>query len=188
MTMAGTQTMARGRFLTGLLLGLVIGAVAAAGGTVWYINHASSKGWIDAGAMWILLPGHAPAGPMPQTFAIPAKAWDYGAETAALEPNVTEQPGVLRVQLGEVRGNVGVSLARPDGSALVSKERPVTAADSGKPVYFRVTGREGLIAVLVRNYNAEGQVGSVAVNTVAYIPEAGLSRDQLSEINKGGVN
>ena len=129
-----------------------------------------------------------PAGPMPQTFAIPAKAWDYGAETAALEPIVTEQPGVVRVQLGEVRGAVGVSLARPDGSALVSKERPVTANDSGKAVYFRVTGREGLIAVLLRNYNAEGQVGSVAVNAIAYVPEEGLSRDQLSEINKGGVN
>jgi hypothetical protein len=180
--------MGRGRFLAGLVLGLAIGAVAAAGGTAWYFNHSLGKSWIDAGAQWILLPGHTPAGPLPQTFAIPAKAWDYAAETEALEPTVTEQPGVLRIQLGDVSGSVGVSLARPDGSALVSKERAVTAGDSGKVVYFRITGREGLIAVLVRNYNAQGQAGSVAVAGVAYVPREGLSKAQLGEINRGGLN
>jgi hypothetical protein len=179
---------APGRFLTGLVLGLVIGAVAAGAGTAWYLGRQAANRWIDAGTMWVLLPGQTPAPPLPQTFSIPTKAYDYGASTKALAATVTAQPVFVRVQLGAVTGSVGVSLDRPDGSALLSKEQPVTAKDSGKALYFRIDPGLGPVSLLVRNYAAEGQPGSVAVNAVSYIPEAGLSKDQLSEINKGGVN
>jgi hypothetical protein len=177
-----------GRFLAGLAIGLVVGAAAACAGTIWLIDFKQSRAWIDAGAHWVRLPSHEAAGDLPQTFAIPAKAYDYGATTLALSPVVTERPSVIRVTLGAVQGSVGVSVDRPDGSALISGERPVTAKDSGKSVYFRVSGREGLVALLVRNYAAEGQPGSVTVNSVAFAPEDGLSKAQLSEINKAGLN
>jgi hypothetical protein len=179
---------ARGRFVAGLVLGLVVGALAAGAGTAWYLGRQAADRWIDAGAMWVVLPSQAPAPPLPQTFAIPAKAYDYGATTRSLAATVTGQPSILKVQLGAVSGRVGVSLDRPDGSALVSKEQPVTAADSGKALYFRVVPRQGPVSLLVRNYAAEGQPGSVAVSAVTYAPEAGLSKDQLNEINKAGVN
>jgi hypothetical protein len=44
------------------------------------------------------------------------------------------------------------------------------------------------VSLLVRNYAAEGQPGSIAVKAVTYVPEAGLSKGQLSDINKAGVN
>jgi hypothetical protein len=179
---------AHGRFLAGLVLGLVVGALAAGAGTAWYLGHQASNRWIDAGTAWVLLPSQAPAAPLPQTFAIPAKAYDYGATTRPLAPTVTGRPAIVKIQLGAVSGSVGVSLDRPDGSALVSKEQPVTAKDSGRALYFRVDPRQGAVSLLVRNYGAEGQPGSVAVSAVSYIPEAGLSKDQLSEINKGGVD
>lgn len=178
----------RGRFLAGLVLGVVIGAVAAGGGTIRYLGWRAAHSWIDAGTAWTLLPSQAPAPALPQTFAVPAKAYDYGAMTKALASTITEQPAILRVQLGAVSGSVGVSLARPDGSALVSKERPVSARDSGAALYFRVSPPPGPLSLLVRNYAAEGHPGSVAIAAVAYVPEAGLSKDQLSEINKAGLN
>jgi hypothetical protein len=187
MTMLETRP-ARGRFLAGLILGLAVGAIAAGAGTAWYLARQAAHSWIDAGTMWVLEPSQAAAPALPQTFAIPAKAYDYGATTKALAATVTGQPAIVRVELGAVSGSVGVSLDRPDGSALVSKERPVTAKDSGATLYFRVTPWQGPVSLLVRNYAAEGQPGSIAVKAVTYVPEAGLSKGQLSDINKAGVN
>jgi hypothetical protein len=155
--------------------------------TVSLDHYLDARRWIDAGVVWVRLPGQTEAGPLPQTFAIPAKAYDYGAETRALEPVVTERPGFLKVQLGEVRGQVGLSLARPDGSALLSPERPLGARHSGKAVYLRVTGREGLVGVLVRNYAAQGVPGAVTVTGVSYIAQEAASKAQLSEINAAGA-
>jgi hypothetical protein len=178
----------RAPFLAGMVLGLIVGALAAGAATAWYLGRQASSRWIDAGTTWVLLPSQTRTPPLPQTFAIPAKAYDYGATTRALAATVTGQPTIVKVQLGAVTGSVGVSLDRPDGSALQSKEQPVTAKDSGKALYFRVTTRLGPVSLLVRNYAAEGQPGSVAVNAVSYSPEASLSKDQLGEINKAGLN
>jgi hypothetical protein len=175
----------RGRFSVGLAVGIVIGAVLTGAATVAVHRYRDARQWIDAGAVWVRLPSQIEAGPMPQTFAIPAKAYDYGAETRALEPVVTEGPAFLRVQLGEVKGQVGLSLAKPDGSALISRERPLTAKDSGKTAYFHVTGREGLVAILVRNYAAEGRPGAVTIKGVAFIPQSAASKVQLGQISAG---
>jgi hypothetical protein len=153
-----------------------------------YLTFKSATLWVDAGAKWQRLPAHADAGPLPQTFVVPGKAYDYGATTAPLDSAITQGGMLVRVTLGAVQGKVGLSLDKPDGSALVSTERVLTAADSGKTAYFRVSGHEGPIALLVRNYDAEGQVGEVTINAVAYAPEARLPAKDLSLVHQAGVN
>jgi hypothetical protein len=177
-------------FVGGLLLGLVIGVVlaGAAGFVIAQRPAVAPDPWIPAGAPWLRLPSHALADPLPQTFAVPPVAYGYGATTRVLPPTVTAQPGILRVDLSDVSGTVGVSTARPDGSALVSTEQAVTAMEGKKSVYFWVTAAQGPIAVLLRNYAAQGGPGGATVQAVVYAPLSSLSKDQIAKINQAGVN
>lgn len=174
--------MAGNRYLVGFVAGLVVGVVA----TLAIERHEPA--WIDAGSQWMVLPGHTHIGPLPQTFTTPALAYDYGATTDALSPAATAAgPMLLKVQLGAVTGSVGLSLAKPDGSALVSKEHPLTAKDSGKTAYFRLTGSQGPVSLLVRNYADQGHAGSIEVKSATYAPEARLDAKAMGAINKAGV-
>ena len=173
------------RFSLNLLIGLVIGLLLGVGGAeLW--RRAHSDIWIEAGGEWHRLPSQAAAGSLPQTFAIPAKAWDYGATTRALPAPVTQTPAIVRVDVGEVSGPVGVSLAKPDGSALISKEKMATAGATPVSLYFRSPGSQP-VAVLLRNAGVEGTAGSVTVRDVKYAPEASIPPRQLGKINKAGV-
>jgi hypothetical protein len=49
----------------------MVGAVLACAGTIWVINLRTAQAWTDAGAEWMRLPGHTPAGDLPQTFTVP---------------------------------------------------------------------------------------------------------------------
>jgi len=174
--------MAGNRYLIGFVAGLVVGVVV----TVTLQRH--NPAWIDAGSQWMALPGHTRVGPLPQAFTTPAQAYDYGATTDALTPAATAAgPMILKVQLGAVSGNVGLSLDKPDGSALVSKEHPLTASDSGKIAYFRLTGSQGPVSLLVRNYADQGHTGSIEVKSATYAPEARLDAKAVAAINKAGL-
>ncbi len=174
--------MAGSRYIVGFVAGLVVGVVA----TVVIDRH--NPAWIDSGSQWMVLPGHAHVGPLPQTFTTPAVAYDYGATTDALSPAATAAgPMILKVQLGAITGSVGLSLDKPDGTALVSREHPLTAKDSGKSAYFRLSGIQGPVSLLVRNYADEGHTGSVEVKSATYAPETRLDAKAMSEINKAGV-
>jgi hypothetical protein len=174
--------MAGNRYLVGFVAGLVVGVVA----TIGVMQHKIA--WIDAGSIWMTLPSHAHTGPLPQTFTMPAKAYDYGAATDALSPATTAAgPMMLKVQLGTVSGNVGLSLATPDGSALVSREHALTSKDSGHTVYFRLPGSQGPVSLLARNYADEGHTGSIELKSATYAAEARLDSGTMGEINKAGV-
>lgn len=166
----------------GLVLGVVVGVGAVEG-----FKRLQPDPWIEAGGDWVRLPAQTPAGPLPQTFTTPTKAWDYGASTRALSATVTEQPAIVRVEVEQVAGPVGLSLAKPDGSALISKEKQLPVGAARRSLYFRAAQGQP-IAVLVRNYDAEGRAGAVTVRQVTYAPEAKLSRRLLGEINKAGID
>jgi hypothetical protein len=171
------------RYIVGFVAGIVVGVVA-----VTLINHRGTELWIDAGSQWMVLPSHTRIGPLPQTLTTPARAYDYGATTDALTPAVAEAgPMMLKVQLGAVTGNVGLSLDKPDGSALVSREHALNARDSGSVAYFHLSGSQGPVALLVRNYADQGHTGSVEVKSATYISEARLDAKAMSAINKAGV-
>ncbi len=179
--MAGNRSIVG--FIAGAVVGLVIGAAAVA-----VIDRRAADPWIDAGSAWMVLPGHTRIGLLHQTLTTPALAYDYGATTDALSPAATAAgPVILKVQLGAVTGNVGLSLAKPDGSALVSREHPLTARDSGSAAHFRLSGSQGPAALLVRNYADQGHTGSLEVKSATYAPEARLAPKAMGVINRAGV-
>lgn len=174
--------MAGNRYIVGFVAGLVVGVAATA------VIDRHNPAWIDAGSDWMVLPAHSRTGPLPQTFTTPATAYSYGATTDALTPAATAAgPMILKVQLGTVTGRVGLSLDKPDGSALVSKEHPLTAKDSGSTAYFHLSGVQGPVALLVRNYADQGHTGSLEVKAATYAPEARLDAKAMAAINRAGV-
>ena len=173
------------RLVLALAIGLLLGVGLGVGGVEFW-RRAHSDIWIEAGGEWHRLPSQALAGPLPQIFTTPAKAWDYGATTRALPAPVTDNPAIVRVDVGEVSGSVGVSLAKPDGSALISKEKVLPVGAGPLSVYFRSVGGQP-IAVLVRNAGVQGASGAVTVRDVRYAPEAAIPPRQLGKINKAGV-
>jgi hypothetical protein len=172
-----------GAFVAGLVLGLAIGLLSAP----LIARYKPADPWIEAGTVWLRLPARTPAGPLPQTFTTPAKAYDYGAISQPLGPLVLAQPSIVRVEVTPVAGRTGVSLLSPDGSTLISHERSLTAKDGRTAVYFRVTPQTPPAGVLVRNYEDEGVAGALTVHSVTYAPQAALSDKQLGVINAAGI-
>jgi hypothetical protein len=91
------------------------------------------------------------------------------------------------VSVEGVSGAVGVSLAKPDGSALISKEHALKPGPGRQELYFRADPANGPVAVLVRNYDAQGRTGAVTVRRVRYAPLARLSPSDLETVNKAGL-
>ncbi|CAN5121905.1 hypothetical protein BH09PSE2_BH09PSE2_08170 [soil metagenome] len=166
------------------LVGVVVGVVAT-------LAVQASLGrllWIDAGSAWIRLPSQAVAGPLPQTFTTPAKAWDYGATTEPLAGSTQARPSILRIELAKVAGPVGLSLAKQAGGPLVSRERLVFPGDAQRFLYFRITAAQGPITILVRNYGGDGKAGSVEVRSVTYAVEKKLSDREMQAVIRAGLN
>ena len=172
-----------GRLIAGLI-GLVIGVVA----TLAIQPMLGRLLWIDAGAAWIRLPSQAVAGPLPQTFATPQKAWTYGATTEPLAGSVQARPSILRVEVARVSGPVGLSLVKPAGGPLVSRERLVPPGEAPRFLYFRVTASQGPICLLIRNYGGEGRPGSAEVRSVTYAVEKKLSDRDMQAIIRSGID
>lgn len=171
-----------------LVIGLVIGLIVG-----FALGHYVPVGkkadpWIDAGLTWELLPSHTAAGALPQVFGIPARAYDYGASSKPLGPLLVAQPSILRLAVEATAGHVGVVLTSPDGAKLLSGEKALTAKDGKTQVYFRVTPQTPPAIVVLRNYDDEGNTGSITVSGAAYAPQASLSASEMNAVSKAGVN
>ena len=172
-----------GGWLLAGLVGLVIGVAA----TLVVQGTLGRLLWIDAGSAWIRLPSQAVAAPLPQTFTTPAKAWDYGATTEPLAGSTQARPSLLRIEVARVSGPVGLSLAKPAGGPLVSRERLLMPGEAPRFLYFRVTAAQGPITILVRNYGGEGKAGSVEVRSVNYAVEKKLSDREMQAAIREGI-
>jgi hypothetical protein len=154
---------------------------------LWSSGTAVAATWIDTALPWKALPGMTDAGPLPQSFTIPAKAWDYGAASARTDLFVKSEAVILRLDLEVRTGRVGVAIMTPDGTALVSKERVLTPREGPSRVYFRLAPPAKPGMIVLRNYDANGQAGSVTVSHTQFIRESDLNNDELSEIVKDGM-
>jgi hypothetical protein len=175
---------ARRYLLVGIVLGLAIGLPLG-----FLAGHPRRPDpWVDAGADWIRLPQQQLMGFAPQSFTVPAKAYDYGAITKPLSALVGRDPSVIKVDLAVTAGRVGVSLAKPDGSALMSKEAAVTPADGQASVYFRIAPNSAPVSILLRNYDDSGVAGAGAVTKVTVASTADLRKKDMAAINRAGLN
>ena len=89
--------------------------------------------------------------------------------------------------MAKVAGPVGVSLAKPAGGPLVSRERLVIPGEAAQFVYFRITAAQGPITILLRNYDGAGRAGSVEVRSVTYAVEKKLTDRDMQAIIRAGV-
>ncbi|CAN5220291.1 hypothetical protein BH09PSE2_BH09PSE2_19130 [soil metagenome] len=110
---------------------------------------------------WLHLPSRSPAEALPQTFATPPTAWDYGGVSERLDPFITAAAADVLVGMTCRSGVLGVGFATPDGAAIVGREHRVTPEDGS--VVLRLPYRQdmGEVTLLLRNYGVE-EVSCVA--------------------------
>jgi hypothetical protein len=164
-----------------LALALALGLTLLGGGP------AFAAGWIATAMPWTVLPSMKPAGALPQTFAIPSKAWTYGAASARTDVFAKSGAVILRVEMTVASGRVGVSLMTPDGATLLSKERVLQAQSAPAHVYFRIlpSAKPGMI--VLRNYDDDGRQSSVTVTRTEFIRDSDLSNEDLTEVVTAGI-
>lgn len=110
----------------------------------------------------------------PFVVTTPEEPWGY----AALSDPVRAADGaVVSVRLRTDRGRIGVSLSRPDGSALLSEEAPVAEGEGLRDVRFKLLDHYGPARVLLRSYDAPFSTGELLEASVG--PAAG--EDALGE-------
>lgn len=169
-----------------LVLGLVAGLIA--GFLIgYYLPDQKPDPWINAGLRWETLPDHRPAAALPQTFSIPSQAYAYGAASPPLGGLLRGQPSILRIEAAATAGQVGVLLTSPDGAQVLSKEKVLTPAQGKAEIYFVVRPETPPAIVVFRNFDAQGQAGSVTVSRATYAASTALPNDELDAINASGV-
>jgi hypothetical protein len=171
-------------FITGAVVGLLVGV------GVGFLLSASLKSqprWADASGAWVRLPEQTSVGALPQTFAIPASSYDFGGVAQPLDRGVTDTPAIVRVDLTAQVGRVGVSLARPDGGELVSREAVITPQQGATTVYLRTAPGAGPVSLLLRAADNNNTGASARVTKVQSAPEASLSRSQMDKVNSAGL-
>lgn len=173
-------------FAIGAVLGLLVG-VGVGVGVVAKISMPSKSNWTDLAAPWVRLPEQTVIGALPQTFTIPASSFDFGGVAEPLGSNVTDTAGFIKVDLTAQTGRVGVSLARPDGGEMVSREAIVTPQQGKTTVYLHTVPGAGPLALLLRSADKTSAGAAVLVNKVQSAPETGLGKDQIDKINRAGV-
>jgi hypothetical protein len=162
---------------------MAVAAVAMA----FAASPAGAAEWITTALPWKALPAQKPAGPLPQTFAMPAKAWTYGACSDRTDVFAKTDAVILRVDLAVTAGKVGLSLMSADGAALLSKEQVLTPDKGVSHAYFRLTPSGKPSILVLRNYDDDGRVGSVNISRTQFIRESDLSNQELTDIVKEGV-
>jgi hypothetical protein len=171
-------------FIGGALLGLVVGVGL---GFLLSVGIRSQPSWTDASAAWVRVPEQTSVGVLPQTFSIPASSYDFGGVAQPLNPSVTDTPAIVRVDLAAQGGRVGVSLARPDGGELVSREAVITPQQGKTTIYLHTAPGAGPVSLLLRAADNNGAGASARVTKVQSAPEASLSHDQMDKVNRAGL-
>jgi hypothetical protein len=170
-----------GGLAVGLIVGLALGFILA--GAV-----KTPAKWTDAGAAFLRLPEQTALGPLPQTINLPASSFDFGGVGAPLNPATVEAGSIVRVEVKATAGRVGVSLARPDGGELVSKEAVVTPQQGQTTLYFRTGPGMGPVDVLLRAADNTPAGAAVEVSKVQTARQADLGQGEMDRINRAGVN
>ncbi|MDB5458445.1 MAG: hypothetical protein JWO72_186 [Caulobacteraceae bacterium] len=171
-------------FLGGAVLGLLVGVGA---GFLLSANMLAKPAWTDVSTAWVRLPEQTVIGALPQTFSIPASSYDFGGVAQPLGATLTDTAGIIKVDLEALAGRVGVSLARPDGGELVSREAIVAPQQGKTSVYLHTAAGAGPVALLLRSADSNSAGASVTVSKVQAAPEASLGKGQMDKINRAGV-
>ena len=180
---AGLRPVTRA-FLGGTVLGLVLGGV---------IGFAVATGvkfepkWADASGTFVRLPDQTQLGALPQTVSLPASTFDFGGVGEPLNQAVTDASSIVKVDVQAVAGRVGVSLARPDGGELVSREAVVTPAQGKTSIYFRTGPGMGPVSVLLRAADSTPAGASATVTKVQTAKQADINQGDMNRINQAGV-
>lgn len=125
------------------------------------------------------LPQHV----LPLEFVTPELAWDYGAISRVLSrPSEGESSVVLKVRARVSEGRVGVSVSKTNGSALVSREIPLTPEQGEVEIYFELPAGKRPLSLLVRNYDDDGRRGQIKVIDVKAIALAEFDEALKSQL------
>jgi len=170
-----------GGLIIGLIAGLALGFVLA--GAV----RPQSK-WTDAGVAFVRLPEQTALGALPQTVNLPASSFDFGGVGAPLNQATIDAGSIVKVEVKAVSGRVGVSLARPDGGELVSKEAVITPQQGKTTLYFRTGPGMGPVALLLRSADNTPAGASAEISRVQTTRQADLGQSQLDALNRAGIN
>lgn len=172
-------------FLGGLLLGLIVGV--ALGFVLAGVVKTQPK-WTDAGAAFVRLPEQTALGALPQTVNLPASSFDYGGVGAPLNQATVDAGSIVKVEVKAVSGRVGVSLARPDGGELVSKEAVITPQQGKTSLYFRTGPGMGPVDVMLRSADNTPAGASAEISQVQSARQADLGQGEMDKLNRVGVN
>lgn len=172
-------------FLGGAVVGLVVGLAL---GFLLAGALKTQPKWTDAGAAFVRLPEQTALGPLPQTINLPASSFDYGGVGAPLNQATIDAGSVIKVEAKAVAGRVGVSLARPDGGELASKEAVITPQQGKTAVYFRTGPGMGPVVVLLRSADNTPAGASVEISKVQAARQADLGQGEMDRINRAGLN
>ncbi len=178
-------------FLGGILLGLVLGL--ALGGLVAAMMSGGGlklqSKWTDTAGGWVRLPEQTAVGStLPQTVSLPAATYDFGGVGEPLNPSVTDTPSIVKVEVQAQSGQVGVSLARPDGGELVSREVTITPQQGKTTLYFRTAPGMGPVDVLLRSADNTPAGASATVTKVQVARQADIGQGEMDRIAKAGFN
>jgi hypothetical protein len=171
-------------FIGGAVIGLLVGIGA---GFLLSGTLKSQPSWADASGAWVRLPEQTSVGALPQTFVIPASSYDFGGVAQPLNPAITDTAAIVRVDLAAQAGRVGVSLARPDGGELVSREAVITPQQGKTTVYLHTIPGAGPVSLLLRSADNNGVGASARVTKVQSAPQASLSQAQMDKVNSAGL-
>lgn len=171
-------------FLGGLALGLIVGAA------IGFFAAGALKlqpKWADAGVAFMRLPEQASLGPLPQTVTLPGASYDYGGVGAALPPTVIDNASIVKVEVKATAGRIGVSLARPDGGELVSREAVVSPQQGKTTLYFRTGPGMGPVDVLLRSADNTPAGASAAISKVQIARQSDISPSEMDSLNRAGI-
>lgn len=170
--------------LAGLVLGLIVGAAIG-----FFLAGALKlqPRWTDASLTFLRLPEQTSLGALPQTVTLPASSYDYGGVGAALPPTITDNASIVKVVVKAAAGRVGVSLARPDGGVLVSREAVVSPQQGQTTLYFRTAPGMGPVDVLLRSADPAPAGASATISKVQTARQSDISQNEMNALNRTGI-
>jgi hypothetical protein len=171
-------------FLGGVLIGLVVGLAL---GFLLATSLKLQPKWADASAGWTRLPEQTAVGTLPQTVTLPPGSYDFGGVGAPLPQDAAAAPSIVKVEIQAQSGLVGVSLSRPDGGELLSREAVVNPQQGKTTLYFRTNPGMGPADVLLRAADNNPAGASAPVTRVQVAHESDIGQGELTKINRLGV-